>query len=497
MKALYYTIVLLLCTSGLRAQTEADALRYSRIFPFGSARVTAMGGAFGALGGDLSVATMNPGGIGVFRNSEISFTSVLDFTHSKSGNRNMEKNPYLIGNLGFVIAFHPIHEKWKNINFAFNYTNLNNFNRNIYQGGDINDKNSLLDVWLMEANGNDRNSLNEFTTSLAYDAYLIKLQPESKNQYEIPIVAGDSMRQSNYIRERGFQGEYALSVGANYDDKLYLGATLGIQNIHYKHYSTYTEIVEGKEIDSKLMWFDFVQDYTTSGVGINFKVGAIYRPIPQLRLGLAIHTPTYYSLTDKVTNGAYSQFIEPPAGEKETQWGNHANTSFDYNLKTPWRFIASIATVLGQRAILSVDYEFVDYSSSKLSGGDGTNYYGTEDVNGDYIPGANDMIKEVYRNTNNLRAGAEFRVSSVLSLRGGYSYTASPYKKGELNEKNNVQTVSGGLGLNFNSLYVDLAYMRKYSKEQSLFYAYKSIESPVIQTKYQDNQFRLTVGVRF
>lgn len=94
MKALYYTIVLLLCTSGLRAQTEADALRYSRIFPFGSARVTAMGGAFGALGGDLSVATMNPGGIGVFRNSEISFTSVLDFTHSKSGNRNMEKNLY-------------------------------------------------------------------------------------------------------------------------------------------------------------------------------------------------------------------------------------------------------------------------------------------------------------------------------------------------------------------------------------------------------------------
>lgn len=93
MKALYYTIVLLLCTSGLRAQTEADALRYSRIFPFGSARVTAMGGAFGALGGDLSVATMNPGGIGVFRNrksvSPLFSVSLTQIGQQKYGKKSL------------------------------------------------------------------------------------------------------------------------------------------------------------------------------------------------------------------------------------------------------------------------------------------------------------------------------------------------------------------------------------------------------------------------
>lgn len=511
MKAAYLTFILLTSTLMAEAQTEEDALRFSRIFSFGSARMTAMGGAFGALGGDLSISTTNPGGIGVFRKSEVSFTSFLDFTHSKSGGRNLEKTPYLIGDLGFVLTFHPANRTWKNVNFSFNYINLNNFNRNIYQGGYSNQKNSLLDVWRSEANGFEPRELNDFTTGLAYETCLIN--PENNNRYVTPLHDGDAVTQQKNIRERGYQGEYAISGGANYDDKFYFGATLGIQSIHYKFRSTYTEFVEG-ETQSTLIGFDYDQDYNTNGVGINFKIGAIYRPFPELRLGFAIHTPTYYSMDDEATNRVYSNFTEPPLeDDSEVEWGSWVSTSFYYNLKTPWRLIASAATVIAQKMILSFDYEYVDYSSAKFEGEEGEDYYGKyvtrKEVNDkgetinrkEFVPGANDLIKTIYQGTHNFRTGIEFRINSIFSLRAGYSYWGSPYKKGEMNENNSVQTLSGGFGLNFGSFYTDFAYMNKQSKDKSMFYyyatPYETIESPELQTKYNSNQFKLTIGIRF
>lgn len=254
--------------------------------------------------------------------------------------------------------------KWKNINFGFNYTNLNNFNRNIYQGNFISKESSLLDVWKAEADGTPRNSLNPFTTSLAYDAYLLNLpEDNTDNVYDIPIDNTHSVEELKYTKERGYQAEYAISVGANYDDKFYFGATLGIQSIHYKSFSYYTEWVVGDQIDSKLKGFTFDQDFVTSGTGVNFKFGMIYRPIPAIRIGAAIHTPTYYSLDAYARNGVYSEFVELPfegaSSGNDLKYGMDAITDYTYKLKTPWRVMGSIATVLGQRAIISADYEYV------------------------------------------------------------------------------------------------------------------------------------------
>ena len=75
-------------------------------------------------------------------------------------------------------------------------------------------------------------------------------------------------------------------------------------------------------------------------------------------------------------------------------------------------------------------------------------------------------------------------------------------KKGEMNEKNDIQIITGGLGLNFGVFYADLAYLHKASKLNGLFYYYETskgqvIESPEFQTKFKDNEFRLTLGIRF
>lgn len=407
---------------------------------------------------------------------------------------------YLLGGLGFVLSFQPMSNKWKNINIGFNYTNLNNFNRNIFQGYyETNGDSSLSNIWKEEADGLSPKELNDFTTGLAYDAYMLYLSPEALENkdydYETPIRSIDQLQHYKYTRERGFQSEYAISAGANYDDKFYFGITLGIQSLHYKSFSVYTEEIIG-ETNNKLEKFSMYQDFTSSGVGINFKAGFIYRPIPVLRLGFAIHTPTYYDLDAYANNNVSAKFTELPVEDAKPtdnfEYGESAWTDYSYKLKTPWRFMASAATVLGQRAIISFDYEYVDYTTAK---------YSNDGAKNEYLE-TNNAIKAIYNSTHNFRAGAEYRFNSVFYLRGGYAYSASPYTKGEMNEKNDIQIITGGLGLNFGVFYADLAYLHKASKLNGLFYYYETpkgqvIESPEFQTKFKDNEFRLTLGIRF
>ena len=56
------------------AQTEIDALRYSRNDIVGTARFSAMAGAYGALGADFTTLSYNPAGIGFYQFNELTFT---------------------------------------------------------------------------------------------------------------------------------------------------------------------------------------------------------------------------------------------------------------------------------------------------------------------------------------------------------------------------------------------------------------------------------------
>lgn len=49
--------------------------------------------------------------------------------------------------------------------------------------------------------------------------------------------------------------------------------------------------------------------HRTTGTGFDLKLGAIFRPIDDsaFRFGFAIHTPTWYTLTDKYNSSIYSE----------------------------------------------------------------------------------------------------------------------------------------------------------------------------------------------
>src|SRR5690606_6949685 len=84
MKRFIFSSVCILLGLGVTAQNEADVLRYSSQYVLGTARFSGLGGAMGALGGDMSATHINPAGIGLYRFGEISFTPSMEFNMIES-----------------------------------------------------------------------------------------------------------------------------------------------------------------------------------------------------------------------------------------------------------------------------------------------------------------------------------------------------------------------------------------------------------------------------
>jgi len=118
-----------------------DALRYAVENITGTARYRSMGGAFGALGADLSALNQNPAGSLFFNNNYGTATGSINYSKNSSlyfGTRANDSDTTLdLNQAGAVFVFVDNHTKtdWKKIAVAFNYENTNNFNNSVYSAG--------------------------------------------------------------------------------------------------------------------------------------------------------------------------------------------------------------------------------------------------------------------------------------------------------------------------------------------------------------------------
>lgn len=161
MRRIILFLQLLLGVEMIYAQTETEILNYSRLSYAGSARAAAMGGAFGALGGDISSWNLNPAAVGVFRKSSVTYTSVLNFSGNESGELTARKTSYLIGTVGGVLSGYVKDEKsdWKGFNLGFSYTDLSNNIQNTRQQV-YHSPTSLTDVYVWQSQGYKPDELN-------------------------------------------------------------------------------------------------------------------------------------------------------------------------------------------------------------------------------------------------------------------------------------------------------------------------------------------------
>jgi hypothetical protein len=488
MKKLLIALSILASGYGVMAQNEVDALRYSFLNFGGTARFMSTAGAFGALGADISTLHTNPGGIGLYKSNEVTFSSNLFYGKTESNYAGYSIDDYLsnfnIGSVGMVAVL-PAKDRTKpnsfqNFQFGFNMIRNNNFHNQITTMGE-NTSSSLVDAWNEDANGTPVDYLNEYDTYLAYDTYLLNPDSLSGNQYlytNAGPIAG--VKQMQTIVSEGYMNEWAISLGANFDDKLYFGGTFGFPYLRYYETKSYHEDALSNDLTFDEFKSMSAYDYLdVRGHGFNFKFGIIYKPVEFMRLGFAVHTPTnFYHMEEVYSTSVHSSF------DNGDQYSAYSPTGyFDYELTTPMRLIGSAAFVIGKYGFISADYEFVDYATAKFRSSYPEDFYD-----------ANNAIKQVYTSTGNLRIGGEFKVDK-LSLRGGYAFYGSPFE-GNINDGART-SYTFGLGFREGYFFADLAGVLMYADEDYYLYTLESQPDPVVKNHMHNQSYTLTFGVKF
>jgi hypothetical protein len=464
---------------------EADALRYSQDILGGTARFAAMGGAFCAVGGDLSTLSYNPAGVAVFTKNQLEITPGLTLQSTNSNYNGYtstnEDNVATLQSVGLV-GTSKVRKRnkddvggWKSYSFAFAYNRLNNFNDNVTVEG-YNHSSTLLNDLTSEANGTNYNNLEPFKLSPAFNAGLLDTVAGSNASQYFNIIQsalssgnGDYILQQENINTTGSMGEFDFSFGGNYNDKLFIGATIGIVDVNYNLTDSYTETAEYTDATYGFQNFSYMQNLSTSGTGYNFKIGFIYRLMDWLRIGGAINSPTFFNMTDNYSTTWEANFgpsnYSGSGGQVTTYSDGQplgAQTSYGYNLTTPLKAIGGAAVVINNQGIISADYEYVNYSTINLNSSD-------PNLPSGYIPALNTAISQDFVQANNLRFGFEW-VLYPISFRAGYAIYGNPYNEGTVGYSSVRSSYSAGIGLKVNNVFFDFAYtLMQYSEQYQMY----------------------------
>lgn len=463
------------------AQNEVDALRYSQGFPVGTAKSLSLGGAIGAVGGDFTSLSVNPAGIGLYRSSEFTISPSLYWNNTSSdflGNKYEDESYRLgLGNIGFVINNNKGRKRgWISTSFGFGYNRINNFDQEIFIKG-TNNESSYLDNFVYYAN--NYASLDPLYEQLAYDANLLPFDTVYNEYWNDIENGGYGQDQQRQISRNGSLGEYTFSFGANYNHRLYIGATLGINRLNYEEIITHSET----DVEDDIVIFDafdFEEYLFTSGTGYSLKFGVIGRPASFLRIGAAFHLPTFYYLTDEYENTMNSYFDS--GSGFDNQQASSGLYQYNYRLRTPSKFVGSAAVVFGKIGMISLDYEFLNYANANL------------EASGESFYEENTTIDAVYSSASNIKVGGELKMGPVY-FRGGYSFYGSPYATDQPNVDSNRSVYSAGIGLRNRFFFIDAAY--SYYSQDSNYYMYTiPVVDPSLNTS-NGNTAQLTLGFRF
>ncbi len=514
--------MLSVCPLAIFAQGEMDALKMAQTDIMGTARFMSMGGAFGALGGDASAVGVNPAGLGIYRKSEVSVTPSVNINRTESSTPtnivNGSRNTFNVNNLSAIFNFKGNGNALKYSSFGFTYNRRTNFRRGLsalYNNSPV----SVSDYMALRTNelnikqsdlGNSKYVFSgdiPYLSDLAWQSYMIDAtnsEDKSCTTYKSFLPEGELTNSAVRTKEKGGINQMDFAYGANVGDILFLGASLGLYNINYTMESYYSENFE------KGGYFLLDNKLTTTGVGVDFKIGTIVAPVDFLRIGFAFHTPTWYNLEDDARFSA-----EYDTGEKRVGNISKVFSITEYDYRTPYKIVASLGFVIAKKAILSADYEMSDFSKIEFDTPDNGHRFESPIS----YWSENDLMAQDFQKKHTLRLGAEFRVTENFSLRLGYSYCTSPVKEAlenDLNDKgeraNTIYTAgtttaysipqdnmyfSGGFGYSKDFFFVDFAYALNYQKENYYMYFDKSAQMKPVDLTTKRHFAVCTLGFRF
>ncbi len=529
----------------LFAQSEIDAYRFSQTDLNGTARSMSMGGAFGGLGGDMSVMSHNPAGMSVYRSSEVQTTLNLSMANMESAwtgvNTSQNRTRFNIDNMSYITYFPTgVDTGVKGWNFGFSYNRVKNFYRTYRAVG--NPKYSMADYTAARTTnayeekdgfrGIPENDLigtdsydpyenadlgGHWLSVLGYQSGFIGLKYKDKwndvyhsgfGQYDgsgIWNPASPSAASMN-IRESGWISEYNFSASMNISDRFFIGATLGVSDINYRMFSQHEEQFGGGD------YLYLENTLETDGTGYSINLGVLFRPVNAFRFGIAYNSPKWYNMTDYAI-GKGESYIKAYSDNPKMYNKTPDGGIFEYAYRSPDRWIFSAAGIIGTSALISIDYELTNYSSMRLGN---RNY--------EYFNDITEQAKRDFKVGHTLKVGAEYKITPQFAIRAGYVWQPTPMKEtltsGDMEVftagtvphyttttgTTNYYTV--GLGYRFTpNFFMDLACIYRTQKQELYPFSSVFIENPEFHirkvfadaAKVTGNTTRLalTIGYKF
>lgn len=443
----------------LIAQTYSDAYLMSHTQIQGTARSAGMGNAFGALGGDFTSLSINPAGSAIYQSGEFVFTPgyAINTTEHTVGGEKFSDNDqsFSLNNIGIIGTYKSSGSKSGivSVNYGIGYNRLANFNSNSfanYSQSAVSWLDDITDYANTEGLSNAYLSqdisdiyYSDWAAKLAWETYLIDPAYDDEGevidgQYQSILYEDEAVDQYKTFAQEGHLDEYIFNLSFNFNHKFYLGTTIGIRDLDYESHSLYEEVLS----DGDSYIYD--DDYYMDGYGFNFKVGAILKPTHNTRLGLAIHSPTFYNIDDRS-----DLYMASYLAENHSSYGI---SEYDYDFNSPWKMVVSGAFVFSKRGLISIDAEYEDYASMRYRrGGNGA----------DNFNDMNSLMDDYFNSVINLRVGAEYKVSKQIALRAGYERYGNPFES-TLDQQttltDDIQVFSAGLGYTINNFALNVAY---------------------------------------
>jgi hypothetical protein len=437
MKKAIPTLLFLISTLPFFAQSlsyEDLGILFSQEDFRGTARLNAMGGAFGALGGEISAIYGNPAGAAVFNHNEISgsiATLSTDTNSRYSGTETFNNySNFRIPQFGAVFVFdNPNrYSHWNKFSVGLSYNITNDYSNSYTTQG-----NNGYATFL-EHPYDDRTPISSYDTA------------------EQQVIANDL---------KGYSSVFSFSFSGNYKKSFYFGASLNAHQVDLVQ-NTYLSEQNG-DGNGNALFADFDQSLSELGEGFSLSFGLIAKPTEFLRLGLSYQSPIWYhTITEESTIVEVDGFEGVTVIETTDIDGTYSNYSYpmeftflEYSLQTPSKITTSIACVYKKHGLISVDYSLQNFKTIELGG------------NQDFSPENMEFNRNLREDVQSLKIGTEWNFKE-WSVRGGYAYQDAPFQN--TNSMSNVETYSLGLGYRMKQSKFDISYQTSARNEVYDFY---------------------------
>ncbi|MEZ4702658.1 MAG: outer membrane protein transport protein [Rhodothermales bacterium] len=473
------------------AQTAEDALLFTQRSPAIGPRSLGLAGAGISGLADVSAFYNNPAGLGWLRQSQ--FTGGLSFLSAKdeslvdrNGFGNAFEDDLTKQRLGNLAALYKMPTRQGAFVIGASFHQTQTYDRSLGFTG-LNGDGSITDVLLPfsdEFEVVDDNGVfsPRFFADLPEIAYLggaIEFLGENvgtpNDLFYQAVNPGSTIEQTGDVLQEGTLKELSFGGAMEAARGVMVGVGLNFSFGTYEFDSLFEEYdVNGENTedlyvvldgDRAFSGFDRVtynERFKSDLLGANLRLGVSADAGSGMRVGLTLETPTFYRVDEDFDTIITTDFDNGGSLSYGGQPGDIGRGTFEYEIRTPWRFGAGLSYSNAGFNILG-DVEFVDWSQLEMDAS----------LDQDYFQELNRTIRDNFQPVLNTRVGLEYQFDA-FRVRGGVAFYPDPIDPGIRNADagtidRSKTYISAGFGYRFSDkLEIDFGWMRERQDDQYL-----------------------------